>query len=242
MQNIRRTILVFAVAFLAVPALPASADETLRYEWRLRGALSWIARVKFPTSGTGILQTAQRGGGVDSHLRVNAGGKDYLEYRSRMDESARRTHTSVNGYSFGSKFERKETVYDYHANLARVDEREPGQSDTKVRPLPVDEARDVLTTIAYLRENAATIRGPLTTDVFADGKPYRVTIEPQGVKTAEWQGRTVPARVFTVTAAPGAKKKFGGLTVWLSEDAQRLPLRIVIEQQYASLDLRLRAG
>lgn len=244
MHKIQRMIAAMAVAVLSTSAFAAHAatQETLRYEWRLRGVLSWIARVKFPTSGTGVLQTSPRGGGVDSSLRVNAGGQDYLEYRSRMDESARRTLTSVNGYSFGSKSERKETVYDYSANVARVAEREEGQTSSKTRPLPVDEARDVLTTIAYLREHAGAISKPLTTDVFADGKPYRVTIQPEGVQSAEWQGRRVPARVFRVVAAPGAKKKFGGLTVWLSEDEQRLPLRILLDQQYASIDLKLREG
>ncbi|HEY0141658.1 MAG TPA: DUF3108 domain-containing protein [Thermoanaerobaculia bacterium] len=238
MTHFQRTMA--ALALTCAVAGSAAAEETLRYNWRLRGALSWIARAKFPTSGTGVLQTSPRGGAVDSQLRVNAGGKDYIEYRSRMDESARRTLTSVNGYSFGDRSERKETVYDYNANVARVAEREQGQVGNKTRPLPVDEARDVLTTIAYLREHASTLTAPLTTDVFADGKPYRVTIKPEGLKTAEWQGRQVPARVFRVVAAPGAQKKFPGLTVWLSDDAQHLPLRIVIDQQYASLDLRLR--
>jgi hypothetical protein len=234
---------ILAVALLGIVALAshASADETLRYDWRLRGPISWVARVKFPTSGTGTLQTSPRGESVDSHLRVSAGAKDYLEYHSRMDQSARRTLTSMNGYSFGSKSEQKETVFDYTANVARVNEREQGQVDTKTRPLAADEARDVLTTIAYLREHAATINTAITTDVFADGKPYRVTIKPEGLKTAEWQGKQVPARMFSVSSVPGAKKKFG-LKVWLSENAQRLPLRIVIDQQYASLDLKLKAS
>jgi hypothetical protein len=244
MQKSKGTLATVALALLCSSAFSAvaSADELLRYDWRLRGAVSWIARVRFPTSGTGVLQNSPRGNSIDSSLRVNAGGKDYLEYRSRMDESAQRTHLSVNGYSFGSKSERKETLYDYSANVARTNEREQGQVDTKTRPLTVDEARDVLTTIAYLREHAGTINGAITTNVYADGKPYRVVIQPQGLKTAEWQGRNVPARVFKVAAAPGEKKKFGGLTVWISEDQQRLPLRIMIEQQYASIDLKLRAS
>jgi hypothetical protein len=222
-------------------ATPAAADEMLRYDWRLRGLLSWVAGVRFPTSGTGILQNSPRGTTVDSQLRVNAGGKDFIEYRSSMDAS-RRTLASMNGYSFGSKSEHKETVYDYTANVARLAERDKGQIETKTRPLNVEEARDVLTTITFLREHAATINGPLTTDVYAEGKAYRVTIKPDGLKSAEWQGKQVPARVFRVVAAPGAQKKFPGLTVWLSEDAQRLPLRIVIDQQYASLDLRLKGA
>lgn len=240
----RRTIGALALSLLAISAsaAPAAASETLRYDWRLRGALSWIAGLRFPTSGTGVLLTSPRAGSVESELRVNAGGHGHLEYRSVMEASARRTLSSENGYTFGSKSHRKETVYDYSANLARLSERKEGETETRTRPLPFREARDVLTTIVYLRENAASIAAPVTTDVFADGKPYRVIIRPEGLKSAEWQGRQVPARVFSVTAAPGQKKKFPGLTVWISEDAQRLPLRIILDQQYASLDLRLRAG
>jgi len=242
MTNGKKTIAAAALALLGTAALaaPAAADETLRYDWKLRGLLSWVAGVKFPTSGTGILQTSPRGANVDSQLRVHAGGKDYIEYRSSMDAS-RRTLASVNGYSFGSKTERKESVYDYDANVVHVADRDAGQPvETKTRPLAVEDARDVLTTITYLREHAALIRGPLTTDVYSDGKPYRVTIKPEGVKSAEWQGHQVPARVFHVVAAPGAQKKFPGLTVWLSEDGQHLPLRIMLEQQFASIDLKLR--
>lgn len=240
-NNMKRAITAVALAVLSTSAVAgtAGATETLRYDWRLRGALSWVARVRFPTSGTGVLQTAPRGSAVESHLRVSAGGKDFIEYQSRMDASAQRTLTSANGYQFGSRSERKETVYDYSANVARVAEREEGQLETKTRELPVDNARDVLTTIAYLREHAPSISGPLTTDVYADGKPYRVTIRPEGTKSIEYQGQDLKARVFRVVAAPGAKKKFPGLTVWLSQDEQHLPLRIVIDQQYASLDLKL---
>lgn len=229
----------FALLSTAAFARPAAADETLRYDWKLRGLLSWVAGVKFPTSGTGLLQTSPRGNSVESQLRVHAGGKDYIEYRSSMDAS-RRTLASVNGYSFGSKTERKESVYDYNANVVRVADRDDDQTELKTRPLTVEDARDVLTTITFLREHATTINGPLTTDVYSDGKPYRVTIKPEGLKSAEWQGRQVPARVFHVVAASGATKKFPGLTVWLSEDAQHLPLRIMLEQQFASIDLKLR--
>lgn len=242
MNGSTRTIAAIALAVLgsSATATPAAAGEVLRYDWKLRGALSWVAGLKFPTSGTGVLQTVPRAGTVESQLRVSAGGRDYIEYHSRMEPSARRTLASANGFSFGSRSERKETVYDYSARVARLAQFEQGATETKTRPLPVDEARDVLTTIAYLRENAGSITALLTTDVYADGKPYRVTIRPEAVAAIQWQGRLVPARAFHVASAPGAKKKFAGLTVWLSDDAQRLPLRIVLDQQYASLDLRLR--
>ena len=219
----------------SVPAYAADPTETLRYDWKLRGALSWIARVKFPTSGSGTLQSSLGA----SQLRIDGGGA-FIEYSSRMDAS-RRTLASMNGYAFGSKAERKETVYDYSANVARLQQRENGRVENKTRPLPVDNARDVLTTITYLREHATALTAPLTTDVYSDGKPYRVQIVPDGRESISWQGRDVPTRVFKVVAAPNATKKFPGLKVWISEDERRLPLRIVLDQQYASLDLRLKA-
>jgi hypothetical protein len=222
-------------------ASTAEAGETLRYEWRLRGALSWIARAKFPTSGTGVLQTQPNAGAVESQLRVSAGGRDYIEYRSRMAEDGEKTFASTNGYSLGNHSERKETVFDYVANVAKVNEHEQGKVDSKTRPLSADIARDALTTITWLRENAATLSRPLTTEIYSDGKPYSVRIEPKGFESTSWQGRNVQSRVFRITAAPGSKKKFPGLTVWLSEDEQRLPLRMVFDQPYgASLDLKLK--
>lgn len=237
MNTLKRTLAIVAMA-VGIPMLaaPSASAETLRYDWKIRGGLSWIAGLRFPTSGVGVLKTEQGGGVVDSHLRVSAGSRDYIEYRSRMDDSATRTLASENGYAFGARSERKETVYDYSANVARLEEQEKGRTERKTRPLQVDEARDILTTIAYLREHADKVTTPMTTDIYAEGKPYRVLIQPQGRKAiAE---RT--ARVFSVVSAPGAASRFPGMTVWLSDDGQRLPLRIVLQQKYASLHLNLR--
>jgi uncharacterized protein DUF3108 len=242
-KNMKKAVAVAALVALGSSAFAgaAQAGETLRYEWRLRGALSWIARAKFPTSGTGVLQTQPNAGALESQLRVSAGGRDYIEYVSRMAEDGEKTFASTNGYSLGNRSERKETTFDYAANVANVKEHEQGKVDSKTRPLAADVARDALTTITWLREHAATVAQPLTTDIYSDGKPYRVRIEPTGFQQTQWQGKSVRSRVFRITAAPGSKKKFPGLTVWLSEDAQRLPLRMVFDQPYgASLDLKLK--
>lgn len=243
-NNMKKVVALAALVALGSAAFAnaAEAGETLRYEWRLRGALSWIARAKFPTSGTGVLQTQPRAGAVESQLRVSAGGRDYIEYVSRMAEDGEKTFASTNGYSLGNHSERKETTFDYVANVANVKEHEQGKVDSKTRPLAADVARDALTTITWLRENASSVSKPITTDIYSDGKPYRVRIEPNGFEQTSWQGRNVQSRVFRITAAPGSKKKFPGLKVWLSEDAQRLPLRMVFDQPYgASLDLRLKS-
>src|SRR4051812_25315543 len=101
MTSIQRKIVATLVAAFGMSFFTptARADETLRYDWHLRGVLSWIARAKFPTSGSGLLQTAPANGGVQSQLLVNAGGKDYIQYQSVMD-GILRTLSSVNGYAF----------------------------------------------------------------------------------------------------------------------------------------------
>ena len=241
MTTIQRTMAAFAVAALSTSLFTpaARADETLQYDWHLRGVLSWFARVKFPTSGIGLLQTSSHERGVQSQLRVDAGGKDYIEYLSVIDPSMLRTLASTNGYTFGSKSERKETKYDYASDVAIVSKQ--GEPAAKSHPLTSDAARDVLTTIAYLRANAASITAPVMTQIFSDGKPYPAVIKPAGLTTMQWQGRNVNARAFTIAAAPGAQKKLPGVSVWLSDDAQHLPLRIVLDQQFASVDMRLKS-
>lgn len=234
----RQLVLALLLTVVVVPASAAGAAETLRYEWRLRSPFSWIARIKFPTSGAGVLRTEQTGAALESSLRVSAGGHDYFEYRSTMERDVSRTLTSRSGYAFGSKREVKETIYDYAAGVARTADQDEGVTEIKTRPLTQDEARDALTIIAYLRQHAARIRSPLSAEVFSDGKRYPVTIQPKGTRTYVWNRQQVPAAVFEVV--PAGQQKDGGFTLWLSKDERRLPLRIILEQKYGSLDLRLR--
>src|SRR6187455_987026 len=83
MTTIQRKIaaMMMAAGSIAVFSTTAQADETLRYDWHLRGVLSWVAGLKIPTSGAGLLQTSSADGGVHSQLLVKSDGKDYISYQ-----------------------------------------------------------------------------------------------------------------------------------------------------------------
>src|SRR5437870_13071386 len=76
LSNMKKlSALVLAGFVLASPlaaAAPAEGSaEKLTYAWRLKGGLSWLARLAFPSSGRGTLET-NAAGNVRSRLTINA--------------------------------------------------------------------------------------------------------------------------------------------------------------------------
>jgi hypothetical protein len=55
------------------------------------------------------------------------------------------------------------------------------------------------------------------------------------------EGKQVSAAGFEIVDAPGGRKWPGGVKVWLSDDARRIPFRIEIVQTMASMQLDLQS-
>ena len=117
--------LLFAVSF-AFPAAAAELNcsgapnvETFKYSWRMRGGLSWIAGIMFPTSGVGELKTTFPTGqtrSIDSSLLITApngtkGG--FYAYESQMDETGQRTLMTYHAYAWRDKSRKERTLFDY---------------------------------------------------------------------------------------------------------------------------------
>jgi Protein of unknown function (DUF3108) len=243
------------IALLTVWAVTASAAELncggasnveeFRYTWRLRGGLSWIAGFVFPTSGVGNLKTTFPKPGVasiNSELLITAadGKSGFFVYESEMDSSAN-TLMTYHGYSWGKKMRKERTIFDYVKRLAHIRKETPDKVEDKDKPLPQETLRDVLTAIYYLRQHAAEIKGPITTTIYSDGKEYPVIFRPAGTRSFSIENQNVNALGFEIVDAPGGKKWPGGVRVWLSDDARRIPFRIEIQQSMASLQLDLQS-
>ncbi len=220
--------------------------EEFRYEWKLRGGLAWIAGLRFPTSGVGSLRNVWSGEGdtlIDSELRItprdNSKGYGFYVYQSQIDDLSVRTLMTYNGYAWGTKRHTQRTLFDYIRRLARTRE-ESDIIENRVKPIPSDEMRDVLTGIHYLRRNAGSITAPLTSQIYSDGKMYPVVFKPGPVARFKVEGQPILARSYSIVAAPRAAKKWpGGVKVWLTEDARRIPVRIEIVKVRQSLRLEL---
>jgi hypothetical protein len=220
--------------------------EEFRYSWRLRGGLSWVAGFVFPTSGVGTLKTTFPNAGehaIDSELLITPtdGRSGFYVYESRMDEVGNTTLMTYHGYAWGKKARKERTIFDYVKRLAHVRKETPEKIETKTNPLPPTEMRDILTAIYYLRHNAATIRGPITTNIYSDGKQYPVMFRPIDAKVFTIENQRVNALGFEIVDAPGGRKWPGGVKVYLSDDVRRIPFRIEIVQSMASLQLDLQS-
>ena len=238
------TMVVSASAFAAnAGAANPGSVEDFRYSWRLRGGVRLLAGLMFPTSGVGTLRTTFGGDTIHSELLITApDGKQggFYEYESQMDERAK-TLMTYHGYAWGKKTRNERTVFDYVKGLARIRKQTPEEVENRVKKLPAetDQYRDILTAIYFLRQNAKTMNAPMTTTIYTDGRAYPVIFRPGESKPFKVEGKTVNARAFHIVDAPGGKKWSGGVTVWVTNDDRRVPVRIEIQQSIASLQLDL---
>jgi hypothetical protein len=254
-----RPLHALVVAAALACALPTAATdlncrgpanvESFKYSWHLRGGLSFIAGFIFPTSGVGELKTtfplAGQHAAIDSSLLITAkdGKSGFYVYESQIDETGQKTLMTYHGYAWKNKSRKERTLFDYVKRLAHIHKETPEKQWDKTEPLPPNEneMRDMLTAIYYLRQNAPNIRKPIITTIYSDGKQYPVILRPAERRVFEVQGQKVPALGFEIVDAPGGKKWPGGIRVWLSEDARRIPFQIEIVESMASLQLELQS-
>ena len=218
--------------------------ESFRYSWRLRGGLAMFASIMFPTSGIGELKTTFPRPGekaIDSELLITAadGKSGFFVYETQMDASGGKTLMTYHGYSWKNKSRKERTFFDYIKRIAHMHKETPEKSWDRTEPMPEDPFHDVLTAIYYLRQNAASIHGPVATTIYSDGKSYPVLMRPSDRRVFDFDGQKVPALGFEIVDAPGGRKWPGGVKVWVSDDARRIPFRIEIVQSMASLQLDL---
>lgn len=239
------SILFTSIAAAAAgPPVSIGATEDLRYTWRLRGGLAWIASLRFPTSGEGqLITTHQRQSPptVATELKITSTESNgFYLYQSQIDERNIRTLMTYHGYTWGEKSRNERTFFDYVKRLARIRKETPDAVEHKVRPIPPREMKDVLTGIYFLRQRAATITEPLLSEIYSEGKIYPVLYRPEGREVIEVRGKKVQTSTFRITAAPGADRKWpGGVKVWLTDDERHVPVRLEIHRSFATLRLDL---
>jgi hypothetical protein len=219
--------------------------ESFRYSWRLRGGLSWVAGIMFPTTGVGELKTTYEPEGaktIDSSLLITADGKGgYFAYETQMDAAGLRTLMTYHAYSWKDKSRKDRTLFDYPAGIAHRHKETQEKGWDRTDQLPSGAFHDMVSVIHFLRLSAGNIHGPLATAIYSDGKSYPVIVRPAGRQTFAITGQQVAAIGFELVDAPGGKKWPGGMKIWLSDDARRIPFRIEIIQSMASLQLDLQS-
>lgn len=246
MNKIQKALVLFTVMLVSASAFGQTTTEELRYSWRLKGGVRFLAGLMFPTTGVGNLKTTRSGDHmVESELLITApNGKQggYYAYESEIDDRDVRTTMTYHGYAWGKKSRSDRIVIDYVKRLARINKVTPEENENRVKKLPEgDEMRDILTAIYFMRQNAGTIKAPVHTKIYSDGKEYPVILKPGEKKNFVIGGKQTPAQAYEIVDAPGGKKWPGGVKVYLTADARRLPVRIEIQQSMAALQLDLQS-
>ena len=250
MSAIRKLAIVLALTGTSASAAQLNCHgpsnlEDFRYTWRLRGGLSWVAGLVFPTSGVGQMKTTYPKPGdqstINSELLITSTDRrtGFYAYQSEMDQTGQKTLMTYHAYAWKNKSRNERTVFDYAKRLALIHKQTPEKQWDRTEPLPPEQLRDVLTAIYYLRQNAANIKAPIVTSIYSDGKSYPVTFRPVERRSFNMQGARVDAFGFEIADAPGGRKWPGGVRVWISDDSRRIPFRIEIQQSMQSLQLEL---
>lgn len=242
--TIAAAIVIGPLAGAAEICTDPGKDEDVLYTWRLRGALAWIAGIAFPTSGTAELTTArnERTDRIDTDLMIKGPGArpDFYRYGSEIEPDAVRTVMSFHSYSWGKKQKEERTLLDYKRKVATTVKKSSKTDEvrTKTEAIPPRDLRDILTGIYYLRINAPAITRPIATEIYSDGTLYPVMYEPLGKTKRKIGGKLIETVGFEITARPGDENKWpGGVEVWLTTDSRALPVKIVINQTFASMEL-----
>ncbi|HVR39341.1 MAG TPA: DUF3108 domain-containing protein [Thermoanaerobaculia bacterium] len=242
MKANRTFLCLFALVAVSASSAHAAQTEDLRYSWRVKGGVRFLAGLMFPTSGLGSLKTTFGDNEpISSELLITApNGKSggFYVYESQMDGAAK-TLTTHTGYSWGKRARNERTSFDYDKGLARMHRETTEDTAYRVKKLPSAEMRDMLSAIYYLRQHASEIKKPITTSIYTDGKEYPVIFRPIESRAFVIEKQKVNATGFEIVDAPGGKKWAGGVKVWLSEDARRVPVRIEIQQSIAAVQLDL---
>ncbi len=247
-----RFLLVFALSALPCMATELNCGsapnvESFKYTWRMRGGMSWLAGIIFPTSGVGELKTTfpdAQTHTINSTLLITAptgtkGG--FYAYESQMDENGQKTLSTYHAYSWRDKTRKEKATFDYNTRTAHLHRETPDTKWDKNKPMPAEQFHDILTAIYHIRQNAGSIRGPVGTTIYSDGKEYPVILRPTTRQMFTIEGKQVAAQGFEIVDAPGGRKWPGGVKVWLSDDARRIPFRIEIVQSMASMQLDLQS-
>src|ERR1043165_3886558 len=179
---------LFAIALLLVATRTFAADlnckgpsnvEQFKYSWRLRGGLSWVAGLVFPTSGVGEMKTTYPKEGetlIDSSLLLTSKVPGFYAYETQIDENTQKTMTTYHGYAWKNKSRKERTSFDYVRKLALTHKETPEKQWDRPDPLPPEQIHDILAAIYYIRQNAMNIRGPVNANIFSDGELYPVIL------------------------------------------------------------------
>jgi hypothetical protein len=203
-----------------------SLPEQFNYRWTLAGFKGAMARLFIPGQGEGHL-TTDRAAADDSldpsdHLITEllissrVGQRDeYWLYGAEIDASERRTVRAWSAQRFRGKSRKKE------------------------REAKGFDALDLASSIYYLRQELPD--RPREETIWSSGRLNPVIVRPGPRGNAEWKGRRVATRSYSIRGLrkPGRPVWQGKMDLVLTDDEEAVPLEIRVVRKGVKVRLEL---
>jgi hypothetical protein len=150
---------------------------------------------------------------------------------SKLDEQGKRVRAS-------------EAVFDHEARKVTWTERDPNQSQPpRINEVEFSEPiQDILTLIYFLRMQKLEVGKSFDVPVSDSGKVFRFSVAVVERKEL----KTVLGRVTAVRIDPalfgenGLVRSRGSLSIWITEDSRRLPVKAQLKVDIGTFDIKLK--
>ena len=207
-----------ALAVLIVLCRPAmAAVEELDYGWKLKGFGGAIIGLFFPDSGDASLVTETgQGESFTTVLELTSKHREgeYYRYGSEIGTSGRPVRV-WSSYQFR------------------------GKSKMRERDVAEEEVLDFASAIHMLRRERPA--GERYLRLWSDGREYPLTVSPSEEELVDCAGRSWTTRRYDIEGRKVEGEKFwkGKFQIWLADDEDATPVRIVGEKGMLTVRLEL---
>ncbi|MEO7793252.1 MAG: DUF3108 domain-containing protein [Thermoanaerobaculia bacterium] len=217
----RGSLLPGALLLLGALLLPAAgtAEETLRYRWKVEGFFGALAGLFFPSHGdASLIETTLASGNLQSSLLITSDEvkePSYFRYEAEIDAANGRTVE------------------------ARSSQLWQGKRKDKASPIADAATVDVASAIHLLRRTLPD--KPQEMEIWSDGKLYPVLVKPVGPETRKLGGRAVPTLHYMIRPVTKPERRVwkGELDLWFARDPQATPVEMLVARSPARLRLEL---
>jgi hypothetical protein len=201
----------------SIPLSPATAAETLRYDWHLSGFVGALASLFVPSGGEGKLSVERLPDGLL---------KSELLITSRESEEG-------DSFLYGAEWDPESG----RAVRAWSEQVWRGERKSKKDKVDQEGVIDVVSGIYALRRDPPSVARRL--EIWSDGRLYPVMVIPRESEPRMLEGREVTARHLTVRGLqlPDRKLWKGSLDLWIADDAAATPVEIVVSRTGARVRL-----
>jgi len=245
------TLSALLAAVMAVPAAPAAqADRAVPFKVgeTLTFDVSWTSFVSAGTATLAVKERRSAGAGRSSYYLVAEGqpsavvGKLYSLYykaESMLDTRTLLPSLATTYSDEGGRKRYKTTTFKGNGSVQyEIKTSTTATSTLKAPPT----AQDPLGAIYILR--SLPLKPGMATaipiPIIDSGKSYTMRVRVGGIENIKSGLGTLPALKLSMTITDAAgKPEGGGFTLWLSDDARRLPLKLSAGLSVGSVHLTL---